>query len=649
MQRIVIPMLMFAWMLLGASSTRAQEPPPPNVATPPRLSLAEGQVSFWRPGGEDWAPARTNTPLAAGDSIYTGPGGNAELQVGERAYVRIGESTQLQLSSIEPDFVQFKVTAGEASVDLRQLAPGHTVEVDTPNAAYTIEHIGYYRINVNQQTTALITRRGGSATLTPANGQAMRVSASEEVVATGTDTPAIETYAAPDVDGWDRWNYSRTDHLLDSMSARYVPPEVYGASDLDHNGSWRTVPQYGAIWVPDGVAPGWAPYSTGHWISDPAFGWTWVDDAPWGWAPYHYGRWVYVDGFWGWCPGPAVAHPVYAPALVAWIGGVRVTVGAGVGWVALGWGEPVVPWWGPREYVGVPSWRGWGGPRMVNRTVVNTTTVNVTNINVQNITYSNTQVHNAVIVTNTEHFAHGGREFVHASPEQLHEARPVEHAVDIRPTAASFTPGAGHAARPPQEFAERKVVAMHAANDSRAWAHEEGREATERGRPALADDPSEKHPEENARAEMRGPSSDRHNGNEHEQAWQTPRAPQQARQLPPTSAEQHADSAMAVPSASHSAPVERARPPAPPSFSEWRNQQQSPKAQANHDAGVQPAASSPVAHTAQPSHAAFPVQHNGQRPNLPGEPAMKLRPGTIASGPSHNLQSRGSCKEHECR
>jgi hypothetical protein len=137
-QRIAIPILLFTWLLLSVSPTHAQEAPVPDVPTPPRLSLAEGQVSFWRPGGENWTPARINTALAAGDSIYTGPGGNAEFQVGERAYARIGESTQLQLSSIEPDFVQLKLTAGEASVDLRQLAPGHTVEVDTPNAAYTI-------------------------------------------------------------------------------------------------------------------------------------------------------------------------------------------------------------------------------------------------------------------------------------------------------------------------------------------------------------------------------------------------------------------------------------------------------------------------------------------------------------------------------
>src|SRR5437870_2616843 len=77
--------------------------------TPPRLSLADGDVSFWRPGAEDWAPARLNTALAAGDQLYAGRAANLELQIGARAYVRAGEETQIGLENLESDFMQFKV------------------------------------------------------------------------------------------------------------------------------------------------------------------------------------------------------------------------------------------------------------------------------------------------------------------------------------------------------------------------------------------------------------------------------------------------------------------------------------------------------------------------------------------------------------
>ena len=207
------------------------------------------------------------------------------------------------------------------------------------------------------------------------------------------------------------------------------------------------------MWVPRGVAPGWAPYSTGRWVYDPYYGWTWVDDAPWGWAPYHYGRWVHVSGYWGWCPGPIVARPYYSPALVAFYGGGgfsrRRHVGTPyVGWVALGWGEPVIPWWGPARFRGQPYWAGWGGPRVVNNVVINNKTVIKGNqINV----YQNAAVHDAIVGVDRKHFGRRSRERTELRPHAPRQARPP--ARRVRRAARSLEPGGGGppAKRPPSE------------------------------------------------------------------------------------------------------------------------------------------------------------------------------------------------------
>ncbi len=430
-----------------------------DASTPPRLSYSDGEVSFWRPGAQDWAPAQINTPLAPGDELYTGDRSNLELQVGSRAFVRASGDTQLGLVNQDPDFLQLKVTSGLVSVDLRSLDSGTTVEVDTPQAALTIERPGYYSVDVSQDRTSFIARRGGRAIVTPAGGQAVALAASEEIVLDGSPTPTVRSYVAPELDTWDRWNYTRTDHILDALSARYVPPGVYGLDALDQYGSWREVPTYGPIWVPQAVAADWVPYSTGRWIADPLFGWTWVDTAPWGWAPYHYGRWVFVDGYWAWAPGPMVRRAVYAPALVVFFGGpsVRVAIGSPfVSWVALSWGEPVVPWWGRAGFVGRPWWGGWGGPRFVNNIVVNqTTVVNVNTINV----YRNVSVHNAVVAVSQEHF---GRRAVHeARMAQVDVKRlePVRGQLRVTPAASSFVAASGAARRPPESTLARSVVA----------------------------------------------------------------------------------------------------------------------------------------------------------------------------------------------
>ena len=167
-----------------------------------------------------------------------------------------------------------------------------------------------------------------------------------------------------------------------------------------------------------------------------------------------------MGSYWAWAPGPIVVRPVYSPALVVFLGG-PVVVGRPLYWAPLGWGEPVIRWWGRPRYVGVAWWGGWGGPRVVNNVVINrTTTVNVTNINV----YRNVNVTNAVVGVPADRF---GRDAVRpvrlADAAEARRLTPVRGAVDVRPVAASVTGSATAAAtRPPDAVRARPVVATRA-------------------------------------------------------------------------------------------------------------------------------------------------------------------------------------------
>ena len=462
------PALLMVLTAAGMVLPWAADPPAGDDAepigrTPPRLAFVDGQVSFWRPGADDWVAARVNTALAPGDELYTGAPGNVELQVGPRAWVRAWGRTQLGLAGLEPDFAQFKITTGYVSLDLRRLDPGHTVEVDTPNAAFTIEHPGYYRLTVAEGRTSFIARRGGRAIVTPATGTAATIAPSEEAVVEGTDAARVSTFVAPELDVWDRWNYARTDALLDSLSSRYVAAGVYGIDDLDQHGSWRVVATYGAVWVPTGLPAGWVPYSTGSWTWDPFYGWTWVDLAPWGWAPYHHGRWVLVGGFWAWAPGPLVARPVYAPALVAFFGprpGLSVG-GPVIGWVALGWGEPIIPWWGPVGFIGAPRWLGWGGPRIVNDVVISHTTV----VHAHDVrAYRNARELHGITAVPRDRFGHGPVHRTRVTPDAAH-LEPIRGRPDAPAARASLVPDPAGGVRPPEGTLRRPVVATRPPED----------------------------------------------------------------------------------------------------------------------------------------------------------------------------------------
>jgi hypothetical protein len=215
---------------------------------------------------------------------------------------------------------------------------------------------GVYRVNVDPDgnRTTLLVREGDADVY--ATDQAYRLEKGRGATFEGTGNRAhFVAYADSDQDDWDRWEGSRAARVEHSSGYRHVSDDVYGVEDLDEYGTWNEDPRYGAVWRPTHVEAGWSPFTSGRWVWLDPWGWNWVDYEPWGWAPCHYGRWVYADDYWAWAPGPIVRRPVYAPAVVGFLGfggggvSVGVSVGAGsgpVGWVPVGYGEPIVPWWG---------------------------------------------------------------------------------------------------------------------------------------------------------------------------------------------------------------------------------------------------------------------------------------------------------------
>ena len=419
-------------------------------ATPPRLSYIDGQVSYWRPGAEQWVQAQINTALAPGDELFVSGAGNLELQIGAQAFVRAGADTQIVLETREPDFLRFKIVSGQVALDIRSLTAGRTVAVVTAQSDFTINNEGYYRFDVSEARTSLVTRRNGRTTVTGPDGNAIPVSSDERVVIQGPAEQSIAFQVAPEIDDWDHWNYDRTDQLMASQSLNYVSAGTYGVSDLDRYGAWRVLPTYGPVWIPSGVGASWAPYSTGSWVHDPFYGWTWVDAAPWGWAPYHYGRWLYVHNYWCWAPGPRVRRVVYAPALVAFLGqpGVSIGVSIGgpaVGWVALGWGEPLVPWWGRAGFIHKAWWGGWGGPHFVNgERIGRHAVVHVDRIN----RYHNMHVHHAIVAVEGRHFGHGPIARDRFKQGGAKAWRPSHQAPGFHRTAAAYAPSIRPGPRP---------------------------------------------------------------------------------------------------------------------------------------------------------------------------------------------------------
>jgi len=373
--------------------------PPTRVAD---LNFITGNVSIQPAGADDWSPAVVNRPFTTGDNLWADTDSRAELHL-NNAVLRLGPQSSMGFLNLDDHFVQIRFTQGELVLRARHLADGDSFEVDTPNAAITITRGGEYRFNADPDaaTTWAVVRRGQADV--NGGGQDFTLNAGNSAQLSGTDQLAYDVQNAPQPDWFEAWAEDRDAHEARSQSAHYLPPGVIGYQELDSYGTWRDTPGYGPVWYPT-VDTGWAPYRDGHWAWIEPWGWSWVDDAPWGFAPAHYGRWAFVNGGWGWIPGPlavgragpAVMTPVYAPALVAFIGGG--------GWGAsLSFGGPAVGWvpLGPGEVYAPAYHMSAAYFRTVN--VSSTTIVNTVNItNVYNNVYVNKNVAN---VTVNQHFA----------------------------------------------------------------------------------------------------------------------------------------------------------------------------------------------------------------------------------------------------
>jgi hypothetical protein len=465
-------LLLAVGLLTALPRAASAQDPPGRVA---RLNMIEGSVSMQPAGTQDWLDANPNRPLTTGDGLWVGDGSRGELHTGSTT-IRLAADTGISFLNLNDQALQIQLAQGTMVVRVRQWNPNDVYEVDTPNLAFTPTQPGEYRIDVdpNGNTTAIIVRQGSGEVT--GGGNAYTLQPAQQGIFSGTAPLSFDNEYAPPADAFEQWSVSLDRREDASMSARYISREVIGYQDLDTYGTWRVDPVYGHVWVPSGVEAGWAPYHSGHWVNVAPWGWTWVDDQPWGFAPFHYGRWAYAGGGWAWVPGSVAMvagrppmRPMYAPALVAFVGGGGFSVslsfgggGMGVAWFPLGPRDVWVP-----AYHCSPAYMqtvNISSSTMIQRTqitnVYNTTVVN--NVHVTNITYSNQNAPGAVTAVSRQAFV-GGQSVregsVKITSEQIQHPRVAESkpiaASEARPVPAASKPAS---IKPPASLANRPIV-----------------------------------------------------------------------------------------------------------------------------------------------------------------------------------------------
>jgi hypothetical protein len=352
--------------------------PPSSAADEPamvvgRVYYIEGDLLRYVPEEKDWVAMVKDAPFGTEDALFSGNRGMAEMIVPNGTWIRVGNSTQIQVIALDTDLSEMDVAAGVARFYNKG---SDTVIKATSPFGYVLAYPGaVFDFYVGENSVEVVTVKGKVSFVHAATDARYDVSAgSPSILADQQQVSSGDGTVDPD---WDRWNTTRENFWaakarVRGRSVEYLPPSLQGESyALEENGRWESVPYEGTerwFWRPTTVAVGWSPFTTGRW-TDWNGDQVWIPAEPFGYVTHHYGNWVYTRNFWYWAP-PVVSVRVglplldigffWSPGRVSWIHS-----GAYVGWVPLA----------PRETY--YSHRNWGGPHEVVVTNVNITRINI--------------------------------------------------------------------------------------------------------------------------------------------------------------------------------------------------------------------------------------------------------------------------------
>lgn len=301
-----------------------------------RVADVLGVAQTWDADQRAWVPLFVNRALSVGDRVRTEAGSRVEVQIGS-LQVFVGPASEVEWPALDESRTLIRLAGGSMAVHVRQADWARTLELLTDEARMQPLGIGLFRIDRG----VTVSTGSGGAPPSAASGAGPRSSATvlqgllrvnhpgpridlrpgQRIEwASGQALPLVEAVVATSPDAFGVWlaGWQQAQSLTPPVTQE-VPSEMTGVDGLERYGQWERHPEYGMVWSPAAVRPGWEPYQQGRWLWMPASGWVWWEDAPWGFAPYHYGAWTRWGSRWVWAPRlprprpPMAGHPLPRP------------------------------------------------------------------------------------------------------------------------------------------------------------------------------------------------------------------------------------------------------------------------------------------------------------------------------------------------
>ncbi|HEY6350773.1 MAG TPA: hypothetical protein VI636_15340, partial [Candidatus Angelobacter sp.] len=183
LRKFCLPAIAILLFVVASAPAFADDDDPPSIVA--RVSSLNGNVSFEPSGENEFAQASLNYPVTTGDRIYTDQGARAEFETGNIA-VRISGNTDITTTNLSDRFMQFGLSQGTARFRAYSLSEDQSIEIDTPNAAFTVLRAGNYRVETFPDSdTTFVTVTSGELEISGTEDSAI-VHAGQSVRLTGS-------------------------------------------------------------------------------------------------------------------------------------------------------------------------------------------------------------------------------------------------------------------------------------------------------------------------------------------------------------------------------------------------------------------------------------------------------------------------------
>src|SRR5271165_3457867 len=221
-----------------------------------RISSLNGTVTMQRADSGDTVAAAINAPVSVGDYISTGQASRTEVQLDAANFVRVGSSSQLRFTNLDPTDSTLQVAQGTIEVRVLDVT-GDRPLVQTPSIGIRPAVAGRYRINVTNDGDTLVSVRSGSATLVSPLGSQTIATGTTVMVSGSSSNPQVSTVANIAYDDFDSWNSQRDQFVAAAAGDPYANTGIPGLADLDSYGHWVSYPSYGQVWVASSYPANW--------------------------------------------------------------------------------------------------------------------------------------------------------------------------------------------------------------------------------------------------------------------------------------------------------------------------------------------------------------------------------------------------------